>query len=163
MSILLCKQCGEILTAGNQVMKSVSKKGKQYYLNRCKTCLHESDVVLRDLKKKHPKPAAGTACACCHRIDVLLCDHDHASKDFRGWICKNCNSGLGLLGDSEQGLRLALAYLERSRSDSNSRSPRHKKNDDTVKTESVELASRRSDNWQQGTEDVPANKRPQAS
>ena len=163
MSILLCKQCGEILTAGNRVMKSVSKKGKQYYLNRCKPCLQEADVLLRDLKKKHPLPPSGTPCACCGRIDKLFCDHDHSTGKWRGYCCRNCNSGLGLLGDCEQGLRLALAYLERSRSDSNSRSPRHKKNDDTVKTESVELASRRSDNWQQGTEDVPANKRPQAS
>ena len=106
-----CRDCGEILTQDNRVMKSVSKKGKQYHLNRCKPCIVEADILLRNLKKQNPQPAAGTPCACCNRIDKLFCDHDHATGKFCSWICRNCNSGIGLLGDSEAGLK--LKYLLR--------------------------------------------------
>lgn len=39
-------------------------------------------------------------------------DHDHDTGIFRGWICNRCNLGIGLLGDSIEGLRRALTYLE---------------------------------------------------
>ena len=134
MSHSTCGQCGEFMTADNRVKKSLSKKGKQYYMSRCRTCIDESETTLRRLKKNNPQPPAGTPCACCNRIDKLFCDHDHSSnKDFRGWICRNCNSGIGLLGDSEEGLRQALAYLERVRLKSRSRSPSDNKTDDTDK------------------------------
>jgi hypothetical protein len=41
-------------------------------------------------------------------------DHDHLTREFRGWLCGACNRGIGLLGDDVNGLRRALAYLERS-------------------------------------------------
>jgi hypothetical protein len=50
----------------------------------------------------------------CKREEPLACDHDHQTGNFRGWLCKNCNTGLGLLGDDAPGLRRMLAYLERS-------------------------------------------------
>ena len=80
MSRHTCRDCGEIMTTENRVMKSVSKKGKQYYLNRCKTCITESETILRKLKKENPQPPAGTPCECCGRIDKLFYDHDHSSK-----------------------------------------------------------------------------------
>ena len=139
-----CKDCGDVLAPDNRVMKSVSKKGKQYYLSRCKPCIAESDTLLRRLRKQNPHPPAGTPCACCGRIDKLFCDHDHATGKFRAWICRQCNSGIGLLGDSEAGLRQALAYLEQARTKSRSRSPIENKDDPNIG--SVELASGRSDN-----------------
>jgi len=151
-----CRDCGDLLTQQNRTMKSVSKKGKQYYLNRCKPCIVEADIVLRTLKKQNPQPQAGTPCACCGRIDKLFCDHDHATKEFRAWICKNCNSGIGMLGDSEAGLRRALEYLERVRLKSRSRSPCDNKTNDA--DESVEMASSRSGNKQQGSENMPTDK-----
>ena len=125
-----CRDCGNLLTEETRVMKSVSKKGKQYYLNRCKPCIVEADILLRNLKKQNPQPAAGTPCACFNRIDKLFCDHDHATGQFRSYICKNCNSGIGMLGDSEAGLKQALAYLERVRTKSRSRSPKNNKTHD---------------------------------
>ena len=138
MAQTCCRDCGEILTQQNRTMKSVSKKGKQYYLNRCKTCISESDSLLRSLKKQNPQPT-DRKCACCGRIDKLFCDHDHSTGSFRAWICRQCNSGIGLLGDSEAGLRQALAYLERARPKSRSRSPHNNKNDDDA-AKSVEVA-----------------------
>ena len=145
-----CRDCANLLTEENLVMKSVSKKGKQYYLNRCKPCIVEAEILLRMLKKNNPQPVAGTPCACCNRIDKLFCDHDHATGKFRAWICRNCNSGIGLLGDSEAGLKQALTYLERTRSISRSRSPCDNKTHDSDcgETESVKVASSQCDDIQ---------------
>jgi hypothetical protein len=43
----------------------------------------------------------------------LLRDHDHNTLEVRGWLCNQCNQGLGLLGDTPETLQSALAYLER--------------------------------------------------
>ena len=137
MSHSTCAQCGEIMTVHNRVNKSVSKRGKQYFMSRCRPCIDESETILRKLKKEFPQPSAGTPCACCKRIDKLFCDHDHSTKEFRSWICRNCNSGIGLLGDSEAGLRQALAYLERARTDARSRSPSDNKNNDSDQTGTI--------------------------
>jgi hypothetical protein len=56
-------------------------------------------------------------CECCGRKSYrcLHNDHDHYQPDkFRGWLCSNCNLGLGLLGDTKAAIQLAAAYLERT-------------------------------------------------
>jgi len=40
-------------------------------------------------------------------------DHDHASGDFRGMLCDNCNSGLGRFKDDVTRLESAINYLKR--------------------------------------------------
>ena len=52
------------------------------------------------------------ACAICKKpVAVLAVDHDHESKEIRGLLCRRCNSGLGMFGDSIQMLVAALEYL----------------------------------------------------
>lgn len=56
-------------------------------------------------------------CESCSRASPKLAlnlDHCHVSGKFRGWLCAACNRGLGLLGDTEQALLNALAYVRRS-------------------------------------------------
>jgi hypothetical protein len=48
------------------------------------------------------------------RFKVLALDHCHATGDFRGWLCNKCNAGIGALGDTIEGLKRAIAYLERA-------------------------------------------------
>lgn len=53
-------------------------------------------------------------CECCGQPPSkkgLHNDHDHESGKFRGWLCSNCNTGIGKLGDSIAGLERAIAYL----------------------------------------------------
>ena len=57
-------------------------------------------------------------CEICERpeVDKRLClDHCHESGVFRGWICDNCNLGLGLLGDNVLSVQRALMYLQIAR------------------------------------------------
>jgi hypothetical protein len=52
------------------------------------------------------------ACQICTRTGPLVCDHDHCTGRIRGWLCRRCNLGLGQLGDTLDGLRRAVSYLE---------------------------------------------------
>lgn len=51
-------------------------------------------------------------CLICERQKLLVYDHDHVTKSFRGWICGRCNRGLGYFGDAYAGVARAAAYLE---------------------------------------------------
>lgn len=61
--------------------------------------------------------AQGSCCAIC---DVELkpeghlthLDHDHKTGKLRGFLCTNCNRGLGHFQDSPALLSFAMAYLE---------------------------------------------------
>lgn len=58
-------------------------------------------------------PPRPKTCQCCGKrmqSNILHLDHDHSTGSFRGWICGHCNRGLGLFGDTINGLRKALAY-----------------------------------------------------
>jgi hypothetical protein len=41
-------------------------------------------------------------------------DHCHATGTIRGVLCWNCNVGIGKLGDSIEGVKRALNYLEKT-------------------------------------------------
>jgi hypothetical protein len=62
--------------------------------------------------------AQGGVCAICGLPGQtwaernLHVDHDHATHEVRGLLCGKCNVGIGMLGDSVEGLRNALKYLE---------------------------------------------------
>lgn len=60
-----------------------------------------------------PEPAV---CECCGKPDrkALSLDHCHETNAFRGWLCSNCNLGIGKLGDTVEALQRALDYLKRS-------------------------------------------------
>ena len=62
-------------------------------------------------------------CAICGGYDiispitnlrrVLAVDHNHATGKIRGLLCRNCNRGIGLLGDNIERLEVAIAYLKK--------------------------------------------------
>lgn len=61
----------------------------------------------------------GGGCACCGAKanrdgKRLAVDHDHDTGVVRGILCSNCNRGVAALGDHIDGVRRALAFLERA-------------------------------------------------
>ena len=46
-----------------------------------------------------------------HRMRTLCLDHDHNTGLFRGWLCRQCNSALGLVKDNPVILERLIAYL----------------------------------------------------
>lgn len=54
----------------------------------------------------------GNACNLCGSVERRLnIDHDHITGRVRGLLCSAHNTGIGLLGDTVDGLTAALAYL----------------------------------------------------
>lgn len=60
-------------------------------------------------------------CAICgglpdivkHGYSRLVVDHCHKTGKVRGLLCNNCNSGMGIIGDTIEHLERALAYLRK--------------------------------------------------
>ena len=84
----------------------------------CKLCVYESGKVVKELRKVVGPPP--DKCELCGRVESLHLDHDHITHEFRGWLCRSCNTSLGGLGDNVEGLLRAIAYLERPRSSASS-------------------------------------------
>ena len=110
-----CTNCGNMKQMFEFPIFRTNKMGtKNYYNKHCRTCLNEEALIQNQLKKENPPPPPGTPCACCGRIDKLWLDHCHVTKQFRGYICRNCNVSLGYMGDCEEGVQMAVDYLRRS-------------------------------------------------
>jgi hypothetical protein len=88
---------------------------RRYYHRMCRACGNTVCKERQALREKHPPPPIGTGCNCCGKIDKLFIDHDHATGAWRGWLCRSCNTGIGMLpGDCEEGILQALSYLQRA-------------------------------------------------
>ena len=107
---MLCKGCGDALEDTNRYACTMG--AKVYLSNTCRPCKRTQAVTIYHLRKQHPKPPTGSACECCGRIDKLQLDHAHGgTRAWRGFLCRQCNIGIGHLGDSSEGVAKALAYL----------------------------------------------------
>ena len=53
-------------------------------------------------------------CAICEEpLDCPDFDHNHTTGQWRGALCRFCNTGIGLLGESISRLQRAVAYLQK--------------------------------------------------
>lgn len=53
-------------------------------------------------------------CEVCQQPHKRICfDHCHKTGKFRGWLCGNCNSALGMARDNPDTLRKLADYLEK--------------------------------------------------
>ena len=50
-------------------------------------------------------------CNICGTAENLCVDHDHTTNKIRGYLCHNCNFGIGLFQDDLQLLQAAINYL----------------------------------------------------
>jgi hypothetical protein len=96
--------------------------GKEKRNGSCKECVKKNNDIIKILKNEAPpKPEL---CDCCgigieelkrrgdnREYGGFQLDHDHKTGKFRGWICHNCNQGIGKLGDDLEGICRAALYL----------------------------------------------------
>lgn len=95
-----------------------------YHRTECKSCANEARKLLEELKKNHSAPDQDYLCPICSgsyddvsgkggkNNSVWCLDHNHKTKQFRGWLCHKCNRGLGAFNDDIKFLKNAIRYLE---------------------------------------------------
>jgi len=50
-------------------------------------------------------------CELCGALGVICFDHNHATGEFRGWLCRRCNITLGMVKDNRELLLAMVNYL----------------------------------------------------
>ena len=81
--------------------------------SKCKDCSRHANDVIKRLRSI--SPASKGYCECCHaETNKLVLDHCHDTEVFRGWLCPPCNLGIGVLGDTLEGIKNALDYLNKT-------------------------------------------------
>ena len=110
-----CKECHKILPP-IAFTTNVQRSDGAYVLRKiCRECSTIYKREQREVRKKAPpKPER---CDCCHKkTKKLESDHIHGTFIFRGWVCTECNTGIGKLGDNLEGLLQAAVFLEKDKS-----------------------------------------------
>ena len=92
-----CTNCGEV---------RIRKKGTGF---RCSLAVKEYRRVNGN-KYKYPEPNPGICTICSNTVRVAY-DHNHKTGEFRGWLCINCNTVLGLVHDDINRLHQLADYL----------------------------------------------------
>lgn len=92
-----------------EYVKQCRLRHKKWYLKKLGLTLEDYWKALADQEGK---------CAICGLPEeqnlhgILYVDHDHRTGEFRGLLCKHCNSGLGHFRDSLKLIKRAWKYLK---------------------------------------------------
>ena len=111
-----CTKCGKEYS---NVHFGWVKRGENgdYSINTkvCKTCVNKNSSLVYHLRKIY-LPPTDSKCYNCRKVTKRLnLDHDYKTGHFRGYLCGECNTGIGKLGDNKAGLIRALKYLEKAK------------------------------------------------
>lgn len=120
MSSKKCNKCKKELP-----ISEFSKHSASNYLRpECKQCNNILSRQRRELRKEHGNPPENYKCPICERDEEQISsgggnkstrwviDHNHETNRFRGWLCHNCNMGIGAFRDNKHILNKAIEYLE---------------------------------------------------
>lgn len=105
--MIRCRKCG------------VDKPKAHFHAKRttCKDCFNEATRNAKYMSRygitaTEADEMKKSGCNICGDTHNLHIDHNHDTGEVRGVLCKGCNQGIGLLGDSPDRLRAAAQYLD---------------------------------------------------
>ena len=114
----ICRKCGRDLPVTSFRWRGEGKKPNRVNID-CKECVAADDRIRNKLRRT--APPVPLVCDCCGESPLkpyksqhkkLCLDHNHQTGKFRGWICDSCNVALSRAGDSVEGVKKLLVYLE---------------------------------------------------
>jgi len=109
-----CKKCHRILPGTAFTTQSIRADGAYKLKRICRECWTIMQREHREARKNATSKPDN--CDNCHKSKKLELDHLHGTAIFRGWLCRDCNTGVGLLGDTLEGVLRAAIYLEKDKS-----------------------------------------------
>jgi hypothetical protein len=106
-----CRVCNELKHQKDFTVHSeLDKYARRKLRNICRDCDIGQTKLIRKLKHEQGEPPKD--CQLCGEEKKLQLDHCHKTNEFRGWLCNDCNSGLGKLGDDVPSLERGIKYLK---------------------------------------------------
>lgn len=119
----ICRRCQQKKSIFEFQKNQKSIAGKVSRRGECRECRKwkkpMSAKARKEYEKKHPMPPIGKPfrCPICNKTiirqfknDVVL-DHYHETGEIRGWICRMCNNGMGMMEDDAGILRRAIKWI----------------------------------------------------
>lgn len=101
--------------AGTLGARDRSSEKKNATILKMKKYCESLNLPWEEIIQRYPENGL---CEICESEPIkpygrLSLDHDHKTGGFRGFICSNCNMGLGLLKDNLTVLQSAIEYLQK--------------------------------------------------
>ena len=90
--------------------KQIASSHKWRYQNSLKYKANKYGIDLESVKIANQKNDG--SCQICRKETKLCLDHCHSSSKIRGFLCNNCNAGIGFLKDDVNILGAAIQYLK---------------------------------------------------
>ena len=119
-----CKRCNKMLPITAFDKNQYNKAGDVIRRSECRKCREYikpiPSRVRKIYEKNNPKPKKGDYfhCPICKRTliieksrDVNL-DHCHKTGEIRGWVCNDCNTGMGKFKDDVSVIQRAIQWLK---------------------------------------------------
>tara|TARA_R100001463_G_scaffold90466_2_gene145175 strand:+ start:364 stop:864 length:501 start_codon:yes stop_codon:yes gene_type:complete len=108
---LFCRVCGDLKHQADYFVHGTPDSfGRRKLKSLCSDCERHSTNVRDRLKRENNPP--DEKCNLCGKECKTELDHCHKSETFRGWLCVQCNTGLGRFGDDPVKLERAIKYLK---------------------------------------------------
>ena len=120
----ICRRCQQRKSIFEFEKNQKSIRGKVSRRGECRECRKWKRPIPSKARKKYekiyPEPLMGKPfyCPVCrHTIirqfknDVVL-DHSHKTGKIRGWICRMCNSSIGMMEEDVNTLKRAIRWLK---------------------------------------------------
>jgi hypothetical protein len=97
------------MTYPSQTKEAKKAYQREWYLKNKERVLAKSRAAYQKRLQREG------VCELCSKQGPIVWDHCHAQGHFRGWLCAQCNTGLGMFRDNPDVLRRAAAYIETRR------------------------------------------------
>lgn len=90
---------------------------RRWTCKKCRGLRPRDKIKQRSYREKYKygitrEKIGSNVCMICRSTKNICIDHCHYTGAVRGLLCRQCNLGLGMLGDNLYGLQLAINYLE---------------------------------------------------
>ena len=119
-----CKVCQIVLPLEQFAKNQYNKAGEVIRRSECKDCRKNKKPISNRRKinyeEFHPRPEIGDSfhCPICQRTLIIEksryinLDHNHHTGEIRGYLCNDCNTGLGKFKDDPKIIERAIQWIK---------------------------------------------------